>query len=273
VPWAPELFSAPALAHVWADERRRRLEVVPFFAGLMTGEIGALVESFAGEPELHHPVRGRIRGVAAFERYVGDTIAWLRAQRGSLDDVDWVLTDARGVEEAVLRLDGERGRIDLPVAVASDHDDHGRITEQRMYYATRSLIGRHAVRPPVLQPGAGVPLPGVVGEHLRALEAGDVDAVVATFEPDGLLRDPDGRIHRGPDELRAAYERLFADGGGVALEHCAANDDGRACALEYNLVGRGGTELRPQAGVAVYVRGDGGRLAAVRNYDDVDAPT
>ena len=39
----------------------------------MAGELDALVESFAGEPELHHPVRGRIRGTRAFEAFVTET--------------------------------------------------------------------------------------------------------------------------------------------------------------------------------------------------------
>jgi len=72
MPWGPELFSAGALAQIWEDARRERMELVPFFPGLMTGEIGALVESFAGEPEVHHPIRGRVKGVAAFERFVAD---------------------------------------------------------------------------------------------------------------------------------------------------------------------------------------------------------
>ena len=38
MPWLPELFTAPALARVWEDERRRQLALVPFFAGVMTGE-------------------------------------------------------------------------------------------------------------------------------------------------------------------------------------------------------------------------------------------
>jgi hypothetical protein len=54
MPWLPELFTAPALARIWEDERRRRLALVPFFAGVMTGETRALVESFAGAPELHY---------------------------------------------------------------------------------------------------------------------------------------------------------------------------------------------------------------------------
>ena len=63
-----------------------------------------------------------------------------------------------------------------------------------------------------------------------------------------------------------------AGGGGIPLEHCAAIDDGRSCALEYNVVRWGKTELTPEAGVAVYVRGPNGRLAAARIYDDADPP-
>ena len=61
-------------------------------------------------------------------------------------------------------------------------------------------------------------------------------------------------------------------GGGIALEHCAVTDDGRSCALEYNAVAWGQTELPPEAGMAVYVRGDSGKLATARIYDDVDPP-
>ena len=56
------------------------------------------------------------------------------------------------------------------------------------------------------------------------------------------------------------------------LEHCAVTDDGRACALEYNVVRRGRTELPPESGIAVYVRGPSGKLAAPRIYDDSDPP-
>jgi hypothetical protein len=62
MPWLPELFTAPVLAQIQEQRRREHLTSVPFFAGLLAGEIEALVGSFAGEPELHHPVRGRIRG-------------------------------------------------------------------------------------------------------------------------------------------------------------------------------------------------------------------
>jgi hypothetical protein len=60
------------------------------------------------------------------------------------------------------------------------------------------------------------------------------------------------------------------NGGGIPLELCAVADDGRACALECNMVAWGRTALSPEAGLAVYVRGDSGKLAAARVYDDSD---
>ena len=98
---------------------------------------------------------------------------------------------------------------------------------------------------------------------------------MAAFDPDGYAREPAGGqyLHEGPTGLRAFYEVLFSNGGGIPLEHCSVIDDKRACALEYNVVRWGKTELPPQAGVAVYVRGETGRLAAARIYDDVSPPT
>jgi hypothetical protein len=274
MPWYPDLFSGPALARVWEDQRRRRLALVPFFPGLMTGETNALIESFAGEPEVHHPVRGRVKGVAAFERFVIETNTWLADHDATVEDVDFVLTPGRGVEELVLHLDGDEGAIDLPVAIASDHDDRGRIIEQRVYFSTWPLTGGHAIRPPLLQPDTGLDELGVVGDYQRALSAGDAEAAVAAFEPDGYVREPAGGacIHRGADELRALYELFFSNGGGIPLEHCTVTDDGRACALEYNVVAWGRTVMAPEAGIAVYVRGDSGKLAAARIYDDTDPP-
>jgi hypothetical protein len=273
MPWLPELFSAPALAKL-EEKAQHELVTVPFFDGLIAGEPEALVKSFAGEPELHHPVRGRIRGVRAFEAYVIDTKAWLTERNITVEDVTLVVEERRGFGEVVLHLDGENGRVDLPVAEVADREPDRRIKELRIYYSSWPLTGRHANRPPVLQPDPALRESDVVAEYQRALAAGDVDAIVATFEPDGYAREPAGgsHVHRGADGLRAFYEQLFSNGGGIPLEHCAVIDDGRTCMLEYNVVRWGRTELPPQSGVAVYVRGESGKLAAARIYDDVDPP-
>jgi hypothetical protein len=274
VPWVPELFSAPVVEEWLTERRRERLVSVPYFDGLVAGEIDALIESFTGEPEVHHPTRGRIKGVQAFIGHVAEMNAWLDAHNVFVEDVLRVITDHRGFEEVVVHLDGPGGRVAVPVAIVADHQSDGRLDELRMYFSTWPTTGRHATRPPLLQPDPDVRESDVVGEYQRALAAGDVDAVVAAFEPDGYAREPAGarHVHRGHDGLRVFYAHLFSNGGGIPLEHCAITDDGRACALEYNVVRWGRTQLSPEAGVAVYVRGESGRLASARIYDDADPP-
>jgi hypothetical protein len=273
VPWIPELFSAPALEQL-EEKQQREVVNVPYFDGLLVGEIDALVESFTGEPQLHHPLRGRVRGVRAFRNFVSETNEWLARRNATFNDVERVVMKERGFEEVVLHLDGDGGRIELSHALVADHDPGGRLEELRIYFSTWPFARRHTNRPPLLQPDPHLVESGVVGEYQRALAAGDVEAIVGTFEDDGYAREPAGgeHVHRGRDGLRSFYELLFSNGGGIPLEHCTAIDDGRSCALEYNVVRWGETELPPQAGVAVYERGSGGKLAAARIYDDVDPP-
>jgi ferredoxin len=75
MPFVPELFSAPALARLEEKWQRDELVAVPYFDGLMAGEPDALVESFAAEPELHDPVRGRVKGARAFKAFVNGSPA------------------------------------------------------------------------------------------------------------------------------------------------------------------------------------------------------
>ena len=93
VPFVPELFSAPTIARLKDKWRLDELVAVPYFDGLMAGEPDALVESFAGEPELHDPVRGRVKGTRAFEAFVTETNAWLARRNVSVEDVEHVVTE------------------------------------------------------------------------------------------------------------------------------------------------------------------------------------
>ena len=130
----------------------------------------------------------------------------------------------------------------------------------RSYLCRWLFYEPHQFRPPILKPGAARP-GDVVGRYLAALEAGDTEAVVSTFAPDGYYREPAGTpsAHRGTDELRSFFSLCFSAGG-------------VRCALEYNLVRWGRHDLPPQAGIAVFDRSPDGLLAAVRVYDDVAAP-
>ena len=274
MPWPPELFSAPALAQFEDRLQRDERVTVPYFAGFLTGETDALIQSFTGEPEVHYPVRGRVKGERAFAAYAAATKAWLEEREASIEDVGLLRTERRSIGEAVLHLGGEDTRVDLPVAIVADQGSGGRIEEVRIYYSSWQLAGRHANRPPVLQPNPDLRVPDVVGDYQRALAAGDLDAILASFESGGYAREPAGAdyVHQGPEGLREFYKWLFSNGGGIPLEHCSVTADERTCALEYNVVRWGETELPPEAGVAVYVRGESGKLAAARIYDDADPP-
>ncbi len=270
MPWVPELFSAPVLER-FKEEQRGRPLVVPYFEGLLEGEMGPLVESFAGEPQIHHPINGRIRGAQAFEAFVTATGEWLRARDAEIEDVSRVVTEERGFEEVILRLDGG---VTLPHSMVADHAGDGRLEEIRLYYSARPLTGRHEDRPPLLQRDPELRQPQAVAELLRALAAGDAGAAATAFEADGYLRGPVAEIpaQSGHEDLRAHFERLFSGGGGIELEPCSLTERDRHCALEYNVRAWGGEELPPQAGLAVFERGAGGGIAAARFYDDVGPP-
>src|SRR6185312_1420490 len=151
MPWVPELFTAPALQSL-EEKRHRKFETVPFFDGILTGEVDALTGSFAGEPELYHPVRGRIRGRRAFEAYIADTRAWLAERDASVDEVRTIHAPPHACGEGVLHLDGDTAPVDVPVAVTADRQSDGRLLELRVYYSSWPLNARHTNREPVLQP-------------------------------------------------------------------------------------------------------------------------
>ncbi len=146
----------------------------------------------------------------------------------------------RAVVELLARVDHDGGELAWPVAVVAESPDPG----------------------------------DVVGRYQAALAAGDAEAVVSTFTPDGYFRGPFGPqyAHRGTAALRAFFTWCFSAGGGIGLEQCTVTDDGVRCALEYNCVRWGRHDLPPQAGIGVYERGPDGLLAAARIYDDVEAP-
>lgn len=233
MPWLPEVFTAPVMEEILERRRRQALVAVPYFDGLLAGDPDPLVESFAGVPEVHDPVRGRVRGEAAFRAFVVETHAWLQEHRVTVDDFEYVVLEQHGFEEVVLHLATGEGTVDLPVVVVADRLADGRIEEVRVYFSTRSLTGRPTNRPPLLQPDPGLHVP---------------DAVTAGLD--------------------AFYDRRFPAGTGVTMEPCALVDDGRACALEHNVRWPGAT----QAAIACMVRGEDSQVEAVRVYGDLDPP-
>ena len=156
--------------------------------------------------------------------------------------------------------------------VAESSDDRSVVF--RTYCRAWPIDEPRRVRHPI--PKSGETHPGdVVGRYLAALAAGDADAVVSTFAPDGYFREPigPGSTHRRHLRTAVVLRRSVSAPAAVsASEHCAVTDDGVRCALEYNCVSWGRYDLPAQAGLGVYERDSEGLLAAARVYHDIEAP-
>jgi hypothetical protein len=275
MPWMPEVFTAPLAEARRAEEAARTNDAVAYYEGILAEEPEALIRSFAGEPRVNDPRVGHVEGTRRLRAFVSGTADWLRERDAVVENVALTRTQTRTVEEVVLHLLGDDGgRVELPVAIVADRNPDRTLKTIRVYHSTWPLTGEHAVRPPLLPADPELHAEGIVGDYQRALAEGDLQGIVSSFDPDGYAREPSGGayLHRGVEGLRTLYEHMFANGGGIPLEHCTVTDDGVRCAVEYNCVRWGVTDIPPQAGVAVYERGTSGLLSAARIYDDVEPP-
>jgi SnoaL-like domain len=275
MPWMPEVFTAPLAEARRTEEAARTNDAVAYYEGILAEEPEALIRSFAGEPRVNDPRVGHVEGARRLRAFVSGTADWLRERDAVVENVALTRTQTRTVEEVVLHLLGDDGgRVELPVAIVADRNPDRTLKTIRVYHSMWPLTGEHAVRPPLLPADPELHAEGIVGDYQRALAEGDLQGIVSSFDPDGYAREPSGGayLHRGVEGLRTLYEHMFANGGGIPLEHCTVTDDGVRCAVEYICVRWGVTDIPPQAGVAVYERGTSGLLSAARIYDDVEPP-
>jgi hypothetical protein len=205
-------------------------------------------------------------------RFVSRNLSWLAGLHARAETVACTVDGGRAVVELLAHLDHNGRELAWPVAVVAESPDNLSVVF-RTYCSQWPVDEMRHLRPAILEPGAARP-GGVAGRYQDGLAAGDTDAVVSTFAPDGYFRGPFGpdHAHRGTAELRSFFARCFSAGGGIGLQNCAVTDDGVRCAVEYNYVRWGSHDLPPQAGIGVYERGPDGLLAAVRAYDDVESP-
>lgn len=272
MPWFPEFTSAVELTRLQTRAAGHADPVGQYVAALNKADARDLETAWPGEVVVFDPRAGEVRGRRDVRHFVSQNELWLAGMNRRTQTVASAAADGRAVVELIVNLTQDGREVSWPVAVvAESHDDRRMVF--RTYCSQWPLIGRHEVRPAFLTSGPDR-LGGIVGQFEDAVRAGDVDAILRAFEPDGYLREPIGPqyTYRGGEELRSYFSSCFSAGGGVVRQCCAVTDDGTRCAMEYNCVRWGRHDLPPQAGVCVYERGPDGRLAAVRMYDDVAAP-
>jgi len=272
MPWFPEFISAAELVRKQARDAGRADPVAQYLTALNKGDTRLLEEAWPGEVVVYDPRVGEVRGHRELRQFVSRNLSWLAGLHARTETVARTVDGGRAVVELLAHLDHNGRELAWPVAVVAESPDDLSVVF-RTYCSQWPVDERRHLRPPILEPGNARP-GDVVGRYQDALAAGDTAAVVSTFAPDGYFRGPFGpdHDHRGTAELRSFFARCFSAGGGISLQDCAVTDDGVRCALEYNTVRWGSHDLPPQAGIGVYERGADGLLAAVRVYDDIDAP-
>jgi ketosteroid isomerase-like protein len=272
VPWFPDFVSAVELARRQTRAASQADPVGQYFAALNQGDARLLEDAWPGEVVIYDPRAGEVRGHRQVRQFIHRNLSWLAGLHARTETVASTAAGGRAVVELLAHVDHDGRELAWPVAVVAESPSDLSVLF-RTYCTQWPVDGRRHLRHPILEPGRVRP-GDVVGRYQDGLHAGDTEAVVRTFAPDGYYYGPFGPAHghRGPVELRSFFTGCFSAGGGIGLQHCAVTDDGVRCALEYNCVRWGSHDLPPQAGLGVYERGPDGLLAAVRVYDDVEPP-
>lgn len=242
-----------------------------YIHGLIEGDSDDVLALFAAEPSIYDPMTGFAGGREAVAQFVEDRHRWLTERQAKAEHLRTTFVPERTVVEYLLHLVLDSAPYPLPYAVVGQHAKGNRLQQIRVYHSMWPLIGAHEIRKAILPVQENLQLEEVIAKYQKALAEGDVKSIVETFEPDGYFREPAGgpHIYRGKVQVAEFMAKILAPGG-ISLEHCTVTDDGVACAIEFNAVAFGEEELVPQAGIAVYERGDSGLLHAARIYDDVN---
>lgn len=237
---------------------------------LIEGDERGLRDLFTGAPRVNDPALGWVEETR-FGEFVVNSHRDLNDRSATVEHGSTIATSSGATEECVVNLVRSGYAVALPVALASDTSPDALLQSIRIYHSMRPLLGFNVLRGPILPRDPELTLPDVVGRYHDCLARGDLPGILEQFAPGAELRQANEAAarHRGAASLRRYFSLLFSNGGGLGVEHCAINDGGGSCALEYVVTAWGRSALPRQAAASVFERADTGLLAAVRMYDDL----
>ena len=190
MPWFPEFSSAVELARAQTRAAGQADPVGQYFTALNNGDTRALEDVWPGEVVIHDPRAGEIRGHRQLRQFVGQNQSWMAEHHVRTDRWPPPCADGRAVVELLAHLDARRAGPGLAGG------GRGRVPRRSVSGVPHLLLpmaGRRATPRQAADPRARECQPGdVVGRYHAALDAGDADAIVSTFAPDGYLRESVG---------------------------------------------------------------------------------
>jgi hypothetical protein len=136
MPWMPEVFTATIAESLRATGDTRANDAIAYYEGILAGEPDALVRSLARQPRVIDPRVGDVEGAKELCAFVSGTADWLRERDGVVENVALTRTQSHTVEEVVLHLLGDDGaRVELPVAIVTDHNPDRTLKAIRVYHS------------------------------------------------------------------------------------------------------------------------------------------
>src|SRR6202042_848255 len=210
MPWFPDFVGAVELARQQSRSRGEADPVAQYFSVLQTGAARDLERVWPGDVVIYDPRAGEVRGHRELRQFVRQNHSVWAQHHANIETVASTQVGGRAVVELVAHLEDFEGQeVAWPIAVVAESPDELSVVF-RTYCSQWPVDGRKHLRPPILQRGAAQP-GDIVARHLAALDAGDVTAIVGTFEPDGYVREPFGSdsLHYGGPGLQAYYSQCF----------------------------------------------------------------
>jgi hypothetical protein len=243
-----------------------------YFGALLSGAAEQLGRRLGARASIDDPLFGPASG-EELPRYLEGVATWLLAAKASFDETAFTLGADRDVTEGVLEIERGGGRVAVPVGIVAVRRPAREIVI-RTYFDAQRVGGTRAVRTPLLPEAGDMTVRPAVTAHLRAMDRGDVDGVVACFEVGGRVEDARGNAYIRDAEsntLRVYYTTMFrAAPHGITWHKGGRADDGRTCALEYTVDGAASVNADGNPGLAIYELGESGLLRSLRVYGDAD---
>lgn len=225
-------------------------------AGLIRGRMQAtdeLVRRLRGQEWIDDPFLGPVPAA----RFEAESPVWPgRARWGAIKTIATTSQSPRAVSELHFVPADAREPV-VPVGIVWDETGGRR---RARVYCNKSLLGSDQVRGPLIPPDAGLVLHPTMRQYHTALRAGDEQGLLDVLDPALRVFGPMGELKA--DDVRAAFAKRMADGGGVPIMYITGTDDGTRAAMEFI-----SWRIRPHAGLGVYERAPSGRIIEFRAYE------
>ncbi len=218
MPWFPDFVGAVELARRDTQIAGRDDPVAQYLRASNRATVTFSETVWPGQVVVNDPLVGEVRGHKELRHFVSRNQSWLAEHHARTETVAATYVSAKEPLSSYWppsnRMDrSSRGRSPWSPSPPTNVRSCSAPTAARGHTTDIATCGL-----PSSNPGAHEP-DDVVGRYQTALDAGDTDGIVRTFQSGRVLsrtyRSPS--LHRGTDELRAFFLEYFR-GGGLTLE-------------------------------------------------------